>query len=394
VNQALTAGEPVTVGYPDAAPSPTRIRVCVVGPSTDILGGQAVQADRLMSRLGTVASVSPTFLPVNPRLHGALGRLQGIKYIRTVVTTLAYLASLIRSVRRSDVIHAFSASYWSFLLAPVLAMAVGRVFGKQVVLNYHSGEAEDHLRRWGWHAIPLMRLAHAIVVPSVYLQEIFARFGLHSTAIANFVNTDQIPFRHRERVHPKFLSNRNLEAMYNVACTLRAFSIIQREVPHATLTVIGCGAQEAALKRLAEALSLQHVRFVGSVAPEAMSAHYDEADVYLNASDIDNMPLSILEAQAAGLPVVTTDAGGIPYIVRAGITGLVVPRGNAQALANEALRLLQEPDLACRVSAAGRREVLSRYTWDAVQANWEQLYRDLAGAARVQEPLPDSHRQG
>jgi glycosyltransferase involved in cell wall biosynthesis len=330
-----------------------------------------------MDRLETVPSLRATFLPVNPRLRGPFGRLQEVRYVRTAVTTAAYVGSLLRSLPRCDVLHAFSASYWSFLLAPALAMVVGRMLGKRVVLNYHSGEAEDHLRRWGWHAIPLMRLAHAIVVPSGYLREVFAQFGLTAEPIANFVDVEHITFRLRGNVQPRFLSNRNLEAMYNVACTLNAFAIIQREVPHAALTIVGSGTEEAALKALADELSLQHVRFVGSVLPETMNAYYDEADVYLNASDVDNMPLSILEAQAAGLPVVSTRAGGIPFVVRHGETGLLVSRGDARALAVEALRLVRDSELAGRLSAAGRKDVLARYTWNVVQTEWEQLYHSL-----------------
>jgi glycosyltransferase involved in cell wall biosynthesis len=253
------------------------------------------------------------------------------------------------------------------------------------VLNYRSGEAEDHLRR-SRAAVPAMRrLADAIVVPSGYLVDVFAQFGLRARSVFNFVELERILYRRRDALAgadaPHFFSNRNLEPMYNVACTLRAFARVQAEVPGARLTVAGDGAERARLEALAVSLGLRHVEFVGRVRPEAMPALYDAADVYLNSPDIDNMPNSVIEAYAAGLPVVTTDAGGIPYIVRDGETGLMVKRGDDAALAAAALRLLREPGLATRLADAARRECLEKYSWSAVSHAWADVYASLFAAA-------------
>ena len=357
---------------------PPRVRVLVVAASTDILGGQAVQAVRLIEGLRGEPSLAVEFLPVNPRLPGALRGLQSIKYVRTVTTSLAYWASLLRAVRRADVVHAFSASYFSFLLAPVPALAAAKVYGKKAVLNYHSGEAEDHLRRWPLTAAPLARRFDLIAVPSGYLVEVFARFGLPARAVFNHVDAARFRFRERAPLRPVFLSNRNLEPHYNVGCALRAFAAVQRRHADARLTVAGDGSQRAELERLARELDLRNVEFVGLVAPERMPELYDAADIFLNASDVDNMPLSIIEAFAAGLPVVTTDAGGIPYVVSDGETGLLAPRGAADALASCALRLLGEADLARRVAAQARAEC-AKYSWESVRGEWVKLYAELAG---------------
>lgn len=350
------------------------IRVVLVGPSLDILGGQAIVLERLRTRLAGVPELDVSFLPVNPRLPGALRQLQSIKYVRTIVTTIAYVWSLLKTLRRADVVHAFSASYWSFLLAPVPAMLIGRLYGKVVILNYRSGEADDHLSNWRT-AIPLMRLAHAIVVPSGYLVEVFARHGLQATSIFNFVESERIPFRLRSAPpRPRFLSNRNLEALYNVGCTIRAFARIQREFPDATLMVAGDGSQRAQLEALVAELGVQHVTFAGRTSPAEMPALYDAADIYLNSPNIDNMPNSIIEAFAAGLPVVTTNAGGIPFIVRHGDNGLMVDSGDDAAMAREALRLLRDPVLAARLAQRARQECMERYVWPAVREAWLALY--------------------
>lgn len=347
--------------------------MCVVAPSLGILGGQAVQALRLVEHLNDAGTVAVDLLPVNPVLPGVFGRLQAIKYVRTVVTSLRYVASLLARLPRYDVIHVFSASYWSFVLAPLPAMTIGRMFGKKVILNYHSGEADDHLTRWP-SAVKQMRLAHEVIVPSEYLVDVFATFGVKARAIFNFVDVDRIPYRRRTVLRPRFLANRNLEPLYNVPVVLRAFALVQAEVPEASLVVAGFGSQRAMLEALAAELGLRNVEFVGRVPSDQMGALYNAADIYVNSSDIDNMPLSILDAFAAGVPVVTTDAGGIPYVVRDGITGFLVHRGDHVAMAQAALRLLRDPSLASHVADTARHECLDRYTWPVVREQWEQLY--------------------
>lgn len=353
-------------------------RVLLVGPSLDYLGGQAVQAQRILARLRMDPDLSVEFLPVNPRLPGMLGRLQRVRYVRTVVTSLAYTASLLRAVRRFDVIHAYSASYWSFLLAPFPAILIGRLAGRGVILNYHSGEADDHLTRWRGTR-QLLTLAHRIVVPNEYLEGVFARHGLKTSSIANHVEAGDMPVRLREKLRPTFFTNRNLEPHYGVDTVLRAFQRIQVAYPDATLVLAGTGSERNELEKLALELGLRGVSFIGTVPPGEMPFCYNAADIYLNGSRVDNMPLSLMEAFAAGLPVVTTDAGGIPCIVRHEENGLVVPQDDWERMAHEAIRLLENPPLARRISRDARIECTRRYSWQAVAGKWKRCYEELAG---------------
>jgi glycosyltransferase involved in cell wall biosynthesis len=355
------------------------VRVCIVAASLDILGGQAVQAARLLEGLAQERSVEAELLPVNPRLPGPLHWLQRIKYVRTAVTLVWYLGLLVWRLPRYDVVHVFSTAYLSFLLAPLPAVLVAKLYGKPVLLNYHSGEAEDHLYHWRRTVTAVVRWCDRLVVPSGFLVRVFALFGLQAEAVANTVEFEAYCYRLRQPLRPVLLANRNHEPLYNVAATLQAFQLIQAQVPHARLLVAGHGSQHAALQELARALNLQHVEFLGRVEPAEMPALYAEADLYLNSSEIDNMPLSLIQAFAAGLPVVTTDAGGIPYLVRHERTGLLVRRGDAPGLAAGVLRLLAEPAWAAELSAAARWEC-RRYTWEAVRSDWLHLYRELSGA--------------
>lgn len=354
-----------------------RIRVCIVAPSMAIAGGQSIQASLLERRLRQIDRFDVLFIEVNPRLSGVVGRLQRIRYVRTILTTVAYLWSLCRTIPRVDVVHTFSASYFSYLLAPFPAILIARLFGRAVLLNYHSGEADDHLGNWPLSRAS-MRLATRIVVPSEYLAEVFGRYGLSAVVVPNFIELGSIRWRARRLLRPCFFTNRGFETHYNVANVLRAYARIEREHSDAELTVAGDGPLRAQLESLVSTLGARHVRFVGRVDPATMAALYDEADIFLNGSSIDNMPLSILECHAAGLPVVSTAAGGIPLIVKNGETGLLTPLDDPEALATTALSLLDNPGLAEHLSTQGRLTCQSYHVWEAVQPLWERHYRELA----------------
>ena len=149
------------------------LRVLIAAPSLDILGGQSRQAVRLIDGLSFESSLKVEFLAHNPRMPNGLRGLQQIKYVRTLVTTLLYLLTLFLRIPRNDVIHIFSAAYYSYLMSAVPAILIAKLFGKPCILNYRSGEAEDHLQNWRLTAIPIMRLADAIVVCSGYLVDVF-----------------------------------------------------------------------------------------------------------------------------------------------------------------------------------------------------------------------------
>lgn len=360
------------------------LRILIIAPSLRMLGGQSRQAARLLSRFKQEPSLEVSFLPVDPRLPGPLSRLQEIKYVRTIVTTGLYWMTLLLNVFRHEVIHVFSASYYSYLLSAAPAIIIGKLYGKKVILNYRSGEAEDHLQNWRWTALPTIRLANVVVVPSGYLVDVFARFGLRARAISNSIELDRFRFRERMPLRPVFLTNRLLEPLYNVSCVLRAFALIQKRYPEARLTVAGEGRLRAELEKLAHDLGLRHTKFIGRVEFEEMPAVCDGADIYLMAPNLDNMPGTILECLAAGLPVVTTDAGGIPYIVTHEETCLMVERNDHEMMAAEALRLLENPEFALLMARRGR-EHCQRFRWETVREEWLKLYHELAERRAVEE---------
>jgi len=338
-----------------------------------ILGGQAVQADRLLRAWHGDRDVHAWLVPVNPVPPSLLRPALDIKYLRTIVTEATYIPTLVRELSRADVVHVFSASYASFLLAPLPALLIARALGKPVILNYRSGEAPDHLARSAIARRAIARVDRNIV-PSTFLVEVFRGFGIAADVIPNLVDLDRFRYRERNPLRPRLLSTRNFDALYNVATTIRAFRLVQDRFPDASLTLVGAGPQDDALRALAAQLRLRNVNFAGRVSPELIPQFYATHDLYIQSPNIDNMPTSVIEAFAAGLPVVSTEAGGVPAILEHGRHGLLAPLGDYEQLAAHVVRLLDNPEYARQLARAAFATT-RRCTWSTVRALWLDAYR-------------------
>jgi len=352
--------------------SPLRIGLIAASPA--MIGGHSVQAQGL-ARQFSAAGHEVAYIPIDVRFPTGLRWMKRVPYARTLLNEILYVFTLLR-IARVDVVHVFSASYWSFLLGPAPAIVAAKVLRKPVVLHYHSGEADDHLLRWRRTVRPFLRLVDEIVVPSSYLEQIFASHGYRARIIPNWIETSRFQYRERPFPQPRLLSARNLESHYRVDTTIRAFARLKHRYPHATLTIAGQGSDERTLRELADALEVTGIRFVGPVDPTAMPQTYDAADIFVNASIIDNQPVSILEAFASGLPVVSTSTGDIPSMLRGGEAGLLVESDDAAAVADAVARLLDEPELSVKVARRAREEA-ERHTWQRVGAEWNTLYAEV-----------------
>jgi glycosyltransferase involved in cell wall biosynthesis len=205
---------------------------------------------------------------------------------------------------------------------------------------------------------------------------VFREFHITAEAIPNLIDPAHFSYRIREPLRPLLLCSRNLEPCYGIDLVLRAFAEVQKTFPQARLWVLGEGSQEKAIRRLIAKLNLTGVEVPGRVTREEIGRFYDQADILVNASHVDNMPVSILEAFASGLPVVTTDAGGIPYIVQHEHTGLVSHTDDWRQRAANVIRLLRDSTLARRLSENAYRQSLT-YRWEAVRQQWLGIYREL-----------------
>ncbi len=351
------------------------LRVGLVGPLPPPSGGMANQTLQLASLLRSDGVEVETIQVNAPYRPAWAARLKGV---RALFRMLPYLASLWAAAGRVHVFHVMANSGWSWHLFAAPAIWIARLRGKPVVINYRGGEADAFLARSRRAVGASLARADALIVPSGFLEAVFGKYGFAARVVPNIINLDR--FNHAPAAAgagPRLLVARNLEPIYDNATALRAFAIVRAAQPQATLVVAGSGPQRAELEALAAQLGVADgVTFTGRVDNHAMAQLYRNADIMLNCSLVDNMPNSVLESLACGVPVISTNVGGVPYLVEDGRTALLVPAAAPEQMAQAILRLCAQPDLAASLREAGLRQV-QQYTWHNVRPRLLDVYRSV-----------------
>ena len=340
-----------------------------MAPVPPPLGGMAVQG-QILSCCLTNEGVAASVVPTNPvRLLSGFD-LPGV---RSLIQFSVFVYLLLRNLFFVDVVQVFAASYTYFFLRVVPAVVLARLFRRRVIINYRGGEAAKFFAKYGRLALPIVRWADRITVPSRYLKGCFAEYGLASEVVCNIIDLDRFVFRPRDTLQPKLLVMRNLEPMYNVEMALDVFQIIKQGHPDARIDVVGSGSQTPRLKQWVQARGLTDVYFHGGVPHSEIPGYLDRAEIFLNPTNVDNLPMSLIEAFASGVPVVTTNVGGIPDLLDDSGAALTVEAGDARAMAGAVERLLNDSELAKSMVLAGRR-LTAKYTWPEVRKQLVNVY--------------------
>jgi glycosyltransferase involved in cell wall biosynthesis len=343
------------------------------------MANQTRQLARLLDEAGLAVEV----VQVNRPLHPAW--LERLRWIRAGLRLLPYSVRLWRCAGRVDLLHVMANSGWAWHLHAAPAVWIARARGVPVIVNYRGGEAEAFLTRQSAWVRPTLRRAFAVIVPSGFLESVFKRFGVATRIVPNIIDLSRFrpdparpPGRH-------VIVTRNLEDLYDIGTALRAFAQVARTFPDATLTIAGSGPRSGDLQRLATELGIaSRTHFTGRLDNERIADLYRRADLVLNPSTADNMPISLLEGMASGVPIVSTDVGGIPYLVEDGVTALLVPPRDPTRMASAALDVLSRPELARQLRAAGAG-LAARFTWAETRPALFAVYASALGIESLRE---------
>lgn len=363
------------------------LHIGLIGPVPPPNGGMAMQTEQL-ARLLRREGVEVTLLPVNPPYRPAF--VAGIPVLRAICRLLSYLLAVWRLAGRVDVIHLMANSGWSWQLFAAPALWVTALRGTPVVVNYRGGEARNYFQRSFRWIKPSLDKATIVVVPSRFLEEVFGEFGQPTRIVSNIIDRELFQPVPRSEIHDgktesfNLVITRNLEPIYGIDTAIRALAKVRETGCPARLLIAGSGPAESDLRMLATTLGVaEAVSFVGRLDRPSVIALYGTADAMVNPTNVDNMPNSVLEALACGLPVVSSDVGGVPYILTHEETGLLVPARNPNALAAAIIRLSEDEELRQRLRENGLEQI-KQYTWHKVRDQWLQVYRDAIAATGKQ----------
>lgn len=365
------------------------LRVLLVGPVPPPHGGmanQTLQLEDLLRREGASVELVEVNPPYRPRW------IERVPLLRAVFRLVPYLGRVWRSAGRADVLHVMASSGWAWHLFAAPAVWVAKLRRVPVVVNYRGGGAGDFFRTSMPWVRPTLVRCSAVVVPSAFLERVFRGYGVRAEVVPNIIDLERfvpanasgasLPASTRP---PHLLVARNLEPIYDVGTALRAFRIVRERITGARLSVAGSGIDRASLEALAGELGIQDaVVFTGRLNNQQMADLYRQADLVLNPSLADNMPISILEALASGVPVVTTDVGGIPDLVTQGATAILVAPQDFEGMARAALDLLSDSDRRSIQVRAGLAHV-RKFTWEHVRHRLLAIYVEVI---RRDAPFP------
>ena len=284
---------------------------------------------------------------------------------------IAFIKLLCRA-RRYDILHIHACSYWGMVPA-VFGIIAGKLWRKRTIITYHGGGAEEYfdkhaafVRRWlGW--------ADEVIVLSGFLKEIFDQHQIPCVVIPNIVVL-RPQTEGTTTFAPKFISIRHLEPLYNISCVLQAYKQVLKQYPEASLDILGQGSMRAALEAYVQEHKLTGVTFVGQVPNDKIYDYFANVSIMLSAPKIDNMPVSILEAMNAGLLVISSRVGGVPYMIDDGKTGLLFESENSNDLADKMLWALEHPQEVNTMINAAQKEV-QKYSWENVKEELFNVYK-------------------
>ena len=259
--------------------------------------------------------------------------------------------------------------------------AVLRAARKPYVLTLHGGNLPRFIEEWPGRVERLLRPAAAVAAPSPYLLEHVRHLRGDVELIPNALDLADYAFRERSRPSPELIWLRSFHSIYNPALAPAAFARVARKHPDARLTMLGADKGDRSLQSTREAAARSgvgdRITIRGGVPKSEVPGQLQMGDIFLNTTNVDNTPVSVLEALACGLCVVSTSVGGIPYLLEDGVDALLVPPGDPDAMASAIERILTEPGLATSLSRTGRRTV-EAFDWQPILAKWQELFSCVA----------------
>jgi glycosyltransferase involved in cell wall biosynthesis len=285
--------------------------------------------------------------------------------------------------RNYDIAHITVFSGRAFIYAECLLALLARL-GKPCTLSLHGGNLPDFSSRYPRRVRRLLTRAAFVVCPSAYLFEQMKPYRQDLHLIPNAVHVANYPMSARTSSNGRLLWLRAFARLYNPAMAVTVLQQVRQVFPQASMTMVGPdkgdGAFQSVLQQVRDLGLQEHVSFPGPIAKSEVPRIMAQHDVFVNTTFIDNTPVSVIEAMACGLPVVSTNVGGIPYLLEHGKTGLLVEPAKCEQMAQAILRVLSEPSLARSLSENGRR-LAETFDWNIALPQWRQLFSQVVSGA-------------
>ena len=268
--------------------------------------------------------------------------------------------------------HAF---IWALLSVKLL-----RLINKPIILTLHGGNLPafsiHHKNQIRW----LLSQANTVTVPSRYLLDTMQSYRKDLILIPNGLDIKRYCYVQRVSPRPILIWLRSFHKIYHPELAIEVLFRLHKEFPTLRLVMVGPDKGDGSLQKtqnLAIKLGLEDfVEFPGAIPKNEVQTWLNRGDIFINTTNFDNTPISVMEAMACGLCVVSTNVGGIPYLIAEGKDGLLVPPNDPELFSKEIVRLLTEPGLAESISINSRKKI-ELFDWSLILPKWKELFDSI-----------------
>lgn len=255
---------------------------------------------------------------------------------------------------------------------------------KPFVLTLHGGNLPEFSKKHPERVRRLLGAAAAVTAPSGYLRGALHHLRADIMLVPNPLDLSLYHYRQRGQFRPRLLYLRALHAVYNPMLAVRVVAHLRSSFPDIQLAMVGPDKGDGTLQAVQAEINRlgvgEQVKIIGGVPKSTVPSWHDQADIFINPTNVDNTPISLMEAMASGLCVVSTNVGGIPDLVADGQEALLVPPDDVEAMAAAVTRVLTEPGLGQRLTTAAAAHA-AQLDWETVIQQWDQLLTSVTASS-------------
>ncbi len=270
-------------------------------------------------------------------------------------------------------------STWAFYYAMIIAV-LSKLYSKPYIPILHGGDLKRRIQDNPKLSNSLFSNAYINVSPSLYLQPIFQDNGYNVLYIPNLINISQYTYLERKSIKPKLLWVRSLHYIYNPSMAVRVLYELKKTYKEAELCMVGPFKDNSVdeVKILAEELSVaKNLKITGKLSKTKWIELSKEYDIFLNTTNFDNQPLTLLESMALGLPIVSTDVGGIPYFLTHNFTAKLVKPDDILGMVSNIDDYLSDDEKRLDISLHARKMIEDNFNSETIIKQWYQIINNI-----------------
>lgn len=258
----------------------------------------------------------------------------------------------------------------------VIVSQICRLLNVNYIPNLHGGDLPNRLKNNHYLSKLIFRNAFVNIAPSRYLFETFQKAGYTNIKyVPNTIEIENYPYKSKEYDYPRLLWVRSFAKIYNPILAVKVLIEVKKKYPNAILTMVGPKKDESfdETVQFAKENGVE-VTFTGRLSKKEWITLSTDFNVFINTTHFDNTPVSVIEAMALGLPVISTNVGGIPYLLTHNQTALLVSDDDLKDMVHQIDRLFEEKELANSLSS-GAKKMVDNFDWEIVKKEWKSLLK-------------------